>query len=49
MKSANERKQDERARMRALGFVLRQVWIHPKDYARFTKYVSALNKKRKSK
>ena len=29
MKSAAERKQDERERMRAQGFVLQQRWIHP--------------------
>jgi hypothetical protein len=39
MKDAAERKRDERKRMRKAGFVLRQFWIHPKDWARVAKYL----------
>jgi len=45
-KTANERKADERARMRAQGYVLRQVWVHEKDAERFAKYVERLRKQR---
>jgi len=33
-KSVAERKRDERERMRKSGFVLRQFWVHPKDWPR---------------
>lgn len=46
MKSPAERKRDERERMRALGFVLRQFWIHPKDWERVQKYLARVNKRR---
>lgn len=45
-KSPRERKADERARMRALGFVLRQFWVHPKDWPKVQKYLLSVNKKR---
>lgn len=45
-KTAAERKAAERERMRALGFVLRQVWVHEKDLERFGKYVERLRKQR---
>ena len=45
-KTANERKANERKRMRAAGFVLRQVWVHGDDVARFAKYVEWLRKRR---
>jgi hypothetical protein len=46
MKSPNERKRDERARMRARGFVLRQFWVHPKDWPRVQRYLQRVNKRR---
>lgn len=45
-KSAAERKADERERMRARGYVLRQFWIHPKDWERAQKYLQRLNRER---
>lgn len=45
-KTAAERKQDERERMRARGFVLRQVWVHPKDWERVKVYIARVNKAR---
>lgn len=47
-KTPAERKQDERDRMRALGFVLRQAWVHEDDVERFTKYVERLRKRRET-
>ncbi len=47
-KTAAERKQDERNRMRALGFVLRQAWVHEDDVERFAKYVERLRKRREA-
>jgi hypothetical protein len=44
--TAAERKQAERERMRARGFVLRQFWVHPKDWARVQKYLLRVNKRR---
>ena len=35
-----ERKSDERARMRARGYVLRQIWVHPNDWERVRKYLA---------
>jgi hypothetical protein len=45
-RTAAERKQDERERMRARGFVLRQVWVHPKDWPRVQKYLDRVKKRR---
>lgn len=42
----NDRKADERARKRARGFVLAQVWVHKKDRERFDRYVARLNRDR---
>lgn len=39
MKGAAERKRDERARTRNNGYVLRQVWVHPKDWDLVKAYV----------
>jgi hypothetical protein len=39
MKTAAERKRDERKRMRKAGYVLRQFWVHPKDWVRVAKYL----------
>lgn len=47
-KTANQRKADERERMRAQGYVLRQVWVHAEDVERFTKYVERLRKRRET-
>ncbi len=33
MATAADRKRTERARMRAAGYVLRQMWVHPEDMA----------------
>jgi hypothetical protein len=38
-KTAAERKRDERERMRNQGFVLRQLWVHPKDWPRVQRYL----------
>lgn len=48
MKGAAERKRDERDRMRADGFVLRQFWVHPKDWERARTYLRRINKRRAS-
>lgn len=45
-KTPAERKQDERERMRALGYVLRQVWVHPDDWQRVKAYLAKVNKAR---
>jgi hypothetical protein len=47
-KTAAQRKADERERMRARGFVLRQVWVHPKDWARVQKYLAKIRKAREA-
>lgn len=39
MKSANERKADERARMRAAGYVLKQIWVRPRQWKRIKRYL----------
>jgi hypothetical protein len=44
--SVNERKAAERERMRARGFVLRQFWIHPKDWPRAQRYLDLMMRKR---
>lgn len=49
MKSSAERKADERARMRDRGYVLRQFWIHPKDWQRAQAYLTRLMKQREKK
>lgn len=46
-KTPAQRKADERARMRAAGFVLRQFWVHPKDWDRVQTYLLRVNKRRK--
>ncbi len=45
-KTAAQRKRDERERMRERGFVLRQIWVHPKDYPRVQKYLARIFKAR---
>jgi hypothetical protein len=45
-KTDAERKRDERERMRERGYVLRQFWIHPKDWSRVSAYVRRINKQR---
>ncbi len=40
MKPPAQRKRDERERMRALGLVLRQFWVHPQDWPRVQKYLA---------
>lgn len=47
-RTATERKQDERDRMRARGFVLRHVWVHPKDWERVKKYLAKVRKAREA-
>lgn len=46
-KTPAERKADERERMRAGGFVLRQMWVHPGDWERVKAYVQRLLEKRR--
>jgi hypothetical protein len=46
VKSAAERKRDERERMRKDGFVLRQFWVHPKDWGLVQKYLRRVFKRR---
>jgi hypothetical protein len=46
MKSQAERQQARRERMRRDGFVLRQLWVHPEDWADVRRYVEAKRKKR---
>lgn len=46
MKSAAARQAEMRDRMRKLGFVLRQLWVHPKDWDAVKKYVAAKRKRR---
>jgi hypothetical protein len=41
------KKRDERKRMRAMGFILRQMWVHPQDWASVSKMVNALRDDRK--
>lgn len=43
---AKERKAAERERMRARGFVLRQLWVHPEDWPTVCEYVERKRKKR---
>jgi hypothetical protein len=44
--AAAARKRLERERMRAEGYVLRQIWVRPTDWARVQKYLLRLNKGR---
>jgi hypothetical protein len=46
MKDAAERKRAERKRMRKAGYVLRQFWIHPKDWLRVRKYLQRFKDRR---
>lgn len=46
MKDAAERKAAERARKRAEGLVLMQVWAHPDDHPAIKRYVARLTKRR---
>jgi hypothetical protein len=46
LKTVNERKAAERARMRAKGYILRQFWVHPADWARVQKYLLRINASR---
>ena len=48
MKNAAQRKRDERERMRKAGYVLRQFWVHPKDWALVQKYLLRVNKRREA-
>lgn len=45
-KSNAQRQQVMRERMRSLGFVLRQMWVHPADWEAVKKYVERLRKRR---
>ena len=45
-KDAAQRKREERARMRAKGYTLRQVWVHPKDWGRVRRYLERVAKAR---
>ena len=46
MKDAATRKRDERQRMRAAGFVLRQVWVSEIDWPRVKKYLRLVTDRR---
>lgn len=48
-KSTAERMRELRERMRAAGFVLRQVWVHPGDWARVKAYIERLTAKRRGR
>lgn len=41
-----DRKAAERNRMRARGFVLRQLWVHPEDWEAVRDYVDRKRKRR---
>jgi len=45
-KTAAERKADERKRMRRLGYVLRQAWVHPGDWPAIKKRIEEARAKR---
>jgi len=49
MKSSSERQRDTRRRMRAEGFVLRQMWVHPADWPAVRAYVERKRKAKKPK
>lgn len=46
MKNSAERMRELRDRMRAEGYVLRQFWVHPKDWDRVQTYLRRINKRR---
>jgi hypothetical protein len=46
MKTNAERQRDTRRRMRAAGFVLRQLWVHPTDWDAVRRYVEQKRKAR---
>lgn len=46
-KTTAERMAELRQRMRGTGFVLRQVWVHPKDWKRVKTLIDQLIAKRK--
>lgn len=48
MKGTAERMREHRERMRAQGYVLRQVWVHAKDWDRVQKYLRRVNKRREA-
>jgi len=45
MKPDAERQRDTRRRMRAAGFVLRQLWVHPQDWEAVRRYVEQKRKR----
>lgn len=45
-KSSAEKMRDLRDRMRAAGFVLRQVWVHPGDWAKIKALIHRAAKRR---
>jgi hypothetical protein len=46
VKSDAERQSDTRRRMRAAGFILRQLWVHPADWPAVRAYVERKRKHR---
>jgi hypothetical protein len=46
MKSNAERQKSFRDRMKRLGFVLRQVWVHPLDWADVKRYAERKRQQR---
>lgn len=45
-RSAAQRKADERQRQRDAGLVVVQVWVHPDDRQKLTRYIKRLNQRR---
>ena len=48
VKDSAARMRELRDRMRAQGYVLRQVWVHPKDWERVQTYLRRVNKRREA-
>jgi hypothetical protein len=43
----SDRKQADRERLRALGYVLKQVWVRPTEWPRIKAYIARLRRKEK--
>lgn len=48
-KTTAERMRELRERMRAAGFVLRQVWVHPRDWPKVKAEIERLIAKRRGR
>jgi hypothetical protein len=49
MKSNAERQQTFRDRMKRLGFVIRQIWVHPLDWPEVKRFAERKRKAREQK